>query len=79
MEAVGTLVGIKSFINEFAAYDALRSMGDSISERSRVIATYALCGFSNPASIGIQVVFKLWLNLLIDSMLRDGPFDFMTI
>ena len=55
LEAVGTLVGIKSFINEFAAYDAMRTMGDSISERSKVIATYALCGFSNPASIGIQV------------------------
>ena len=62
LEAVGTLVGIKSFVNEFAAYDAMRKMGDTISVRSKVIATYALCGFSNPASIGIQVkdIFKIW-------------------
>ena len=53
------MVGIKSFINEFAAYDAMRAMGGTISERSRVIATYALCGFSNPASIGIQVQINI--------------------
>ena len=53
LDEVGTLIGLKTFVNEFAAYDKLRSYGDSITERSKIIATYALCGFSNPASIGM--------------------------
>ncbi len=32
---VGTLVGLKTFVNEFAAYDQLRSYGDDISERAK--------------------------------------------
>ena len=57
---VGTLIGLKSFVNEFVAYSTLREMRaegvvDPLSERSVTIATYALCGFSNPASIGIQI------------------------
>ena len=58
---VGTLIGLKSFVNEFVAYSTLREMraegvaSDPLSERSVTIATYALCGFSNPASIGIQI------------------------
>lgn len=54
-EVVGALVGIKSFVNEFAAYDQLNKVEHLISARSKVIATYALCGFSNPASVGIQI------------------------
>lgn len=51
---VGTLLGKKTVLNEFVAYMDLKEVTD-ISERSRVIATYALCGFANFASIGIQV------------------------
>jgi len=55
LQAVARLLGVKSVVNEFVAYSELRTIRDSISERSATIATYALCGFSNPASIGIQI------------------------
>ena len=55
LEAVGTLIGLKTFVNEFAAYDRMKQMKDILTPRSKAIATYALCGFSNPASIGIQI------------------------
>jgi CNT family concentrative nucleoside transporter len=54
---VGELLGIKLVANEFVAYtrfDALRSAG-LLSERAQVLATYALTGFANIASIGIQL------------------------
>ncbi len=55
---IGTLLGIKTVINEFVAYlelaKAMATDGD-LSERSKVIATYALCGFANFSSIGIQI------------------------
>ena len=53
-EKVSRLIGIKTILNEFIAYRELGqliSMGE-ISPRSQVIATYALCGFANPGSIG---------------------------
>lgn len=53
--AVGTLLGKKMFLNEFVAYLDLKEMKNIISERSFVIATYALCGFSNFSSIAIQI------------------------
>ena len=49
------MIGIKSLVNEFVAYAELIKIQCNISERSKTIATYALCGFSNPASVGIQV------------------------
>ncbi len=55
---VGTLLGVKTVVNEFVAYlDLAQNLaGDApLSERSRVIATYALCGFANFSSIGIQI------------------------
>ena len=55
---VGTLLGVKTVINEFVAYlDLAQNLGSAhpLSERSRVIATYALCGFANFSSIGIQI------------------------
>jgi len=54
---VGRLMGIKMVANEFVAYIDLGAIGDAgaISERSRIIATYALCGFANFGSIGIQI------------------------
>ena len=52
---VGQLLGLKTTLNEFFAYAAMEGMKDSISERSFIITTYALCGFANFASIGIQI------------------------
>ncbi len=52
---VGTLLGKKMFINEFVAYLDLKDMKNVISPRSFTIATYALCGFANFASIAIQI------------------------
>ncbi|MCL4148807.1 UNVERIFIED_CONTAM: hypothetical protein GTU68_017516 [Idotea baltica] len=52
----GDLLGKKMVINEFVAY--LQLLGEdsqSLSERSKVILTYALCGFSNFGAIGIQM------------------------
>ena len=56
----GQLLGEKTVINEFIAYlslkDIIASGGDElIQKRTIVILTYALCGFSNFASIGIQI------------------------
>ena len=54
---VGTLIGIKTAVNEFVGYIEMEKMvqAGSLSERSQVIATYALCGFSNFSSIAIQI------------------------
>ena len=55
---VGSLLGIKTVLNEFVAYLQLAntlSADAGLSPRSVVIATYALCGFANFSSIGIQI------------------------
>ncbi len=55
---VGQVLGEKTILNEFFAYATLGDMkfsGVLQSDRSIVIATYALCGFANFASIGIQI------------------------
>ena len=54
---VGQLIGEKTIINEFIAYDSLGKMikEGQLSERSIIIATYLLCGFANFSSIGIQI------------------------
>lgn len=54
---VGSLLGQKTVINEFVAYLSLAEMKEAggLSPKSIVIATYALCGFSNFSSIAIQV------------------------
>ena len=54
---VGTLLGIKTAINEFVGYVEMQKMiaAGRLSERSQAIATYALCGFSNFSSIAIQI------------------------
>jgi len=52
----GDLLGTKITINELVAYGKLMVMGPGeLSHHSKVIATYALCGFANFASIGIQI------------------------
>jgi CNT family concentrative nucleoside transporter len=55
---VGQLLGMKTVINEFVAYEQFQgvlSAGLLQNEKSVLIAAYALCGFSNFASIGIQI------------------------
>ncbi|PHN04942.1 NupC/NupG family nucleoside CNT transporter [Flavilitoribacter nigricans] len=52
---VGQLLGLKTTLNEFFAYAALEGVQGEISPKSVIIATYALCGFANFASIGIQI------------------------
>lgn len=54
---VGQLLGEKTAINEFIAYKSLASMKAEglLSSESLIIATYALCGFANFGSIGIQI------------------------
>jgi CNT family concentrative nucleoside transporter len=55
--AVGNLLGIKLSLNEFVAYGTLGSYikAGTLSPRAVAIATYALCGFANFSSIGIQI------------------------
>jgi CNT family concentrative nucleoside transporter len=58
--SAGQLLGKKMFANEFVAYDQLAKwrQADSsvqLSDRTVTIMTYALCGFANFASIGIQI------------------------
>ncbi len=51
----GNLLGIKVSINEFVAFVELGALKGQMSERSFIIATYALTGFANFSSIGIQI------------------------
>ncbi len=55
MLMVGQLLGLKTTLNEFFAYAALQGMESELSFKSLIISTYALCGFANFASIGIQI------------------------
>lgn len=55
---VGQLLGKKTILNEFIAYSELGAVKDAgilSNPKSIIIATYALCGFANFASIGIQI------------------------
>jgi len=56
---IAGLLGQKTLFNEFIAYshmaEMLRQDPAWLSERSRVIASYALCGFANFGSVGIQI------------------------
>jgi CNT family concentrative nucleoside transporter len=52
----GSLIGQKIVLNEFLAYlDLARLPPEALSPRSRLIMTYALCGFANLGSLGIMV------------------------
>ena len=52
----GQLMGTKAILNEFIAYQELGSLEPgALSQRSAAIMTYALCGFANLASIGLQL------------------------
>jgi concentrative nucleoside transporter, CNT family len=54
---VGKLLGTRTVLNELIAYNGLGTLieGNRLMERSVVIASFALCGFANISSIGIQL------------------------
>ena len=52
----GQLLGIKTTLNEFVAYPALANLEDGIlSDKSKLITFYGLCGFANLSSVGILI------------------------
>ncbi|MFI5059438.1 MAG: NupC/NupG family nucleoside CNT transporter [Candidatus Acidiferrales bacterium] len=53
--AIGNLLGTRMVINEVVAYTQLGGMKATLDPRSFTIATFALCGFANFSSIGIQI------------------------
>ncbi len=54
--AAGSLMGTKTILNELIAYIDLSRMPEgALSSRSRLIMTYAMCGFANPGSLGIMI------------------------
>jgi concentrative nucleoside transporter, CNT family len=53
--SVGNLLGTRMVINELIAYQSLGVVKDTLDPRSVTIATFALCGFANFSSIGIQI------------------------
>jgi len=53
-QAGGMLLGTKTVLNELVAYIDLAKMTE-LSERSRLLLTYALCGFANFGSLGIMI------------------------
>jgi CNT family concentrative nucleoside transporter len=53
---VGTLLGVKTVLNEFIAYIRLQDLpAGTLSEHSKLIALYAVAGFANLSSVGIQI------------------------
>lgn len=53
--AIGNLLGTRMVLNEFVAFAQLGTIKGSLDPRSFTIATFALCGFANFSSIGIQI------------------------
>ncbi len=55
-QTAGALMGTKTILNEFLAYLELAQLPqEALSEHSRLIMTYALCGFANFGSLGIMI------------------------
>jgi len=52
---IGNLLGTRMAINEFVAFSQLGPLKGTLDPRSFMIATFALCGFANFSSIGIQI------------------------
>jgi concentrative nucleoside transporter, CNT family len=52
---IGNLLGTRMVLNEFVAYSQLGPLKATLDPRSFTIATFALCGFANFGSIGIQI------------------------
>jgi CNT family concentrative nucleoside transporter len=53
--AIGNLLGVRMVLNELVAYSMLGAQKTALDPRSVTIATFALCGFANFSSIGIQM------------------------
>jgi CNT family concentrative nucleoside transporter len=53
--SIGNLLGTRMVINEFVAFAQLGTIKQALDPRSFTIATFALCGFANFSSIGIQI------------------------
>lgn len=53
--AIGNLLGTRMVLNEFVAFAKLGTIKQALDPRSFTIATFALCGFANFSSIGIQI------------------------
>ncbi len=55
-QTAGALMGTKTILNELIAYLDMAKLGDAeLSPRTRIIMTYALCGFANLGSLGILI------------------------
>jgi concentrative nucleoside transporter, CNT family len=52
---IGNLLGTRMALNEFVAYSQLGPLKDTLDPKSFTIATFALCGFANFSSIGMQI------------------------
>ena len=52
---VGNLIANKIVLNEFIAFSMMKDVASQLSEKGKLIATFALCGFANFASIGVQI------------------------
>jgi CNT family concentrative nucleoside transporter len=52
---VGNVLGSRTILNELIAFDELQAVGPMIEPRSSAIAVFAVCGFANISSIGIQI------------------------
>ncbi len=53
--AIGSILGTRAVLTEIVAFQHLHDLKGVISDRSVAIATFAVCGFANFASIGIQI------------------------
>ncbi|WP_263365338.1 NupC/NupG family nucleoside CNT transporter [Edaphobacter bradus] len=54
-QAIGNLLGTRAILNEFVAYTQLGLQKSALTPRTFSIATFALCGFANLSSIGMQI------------------------
>jgi len=52
---IGGLLGTRAVLNEFIAFAQLGTMKTGLDPRSFTIASFALCGFANVSSVGIQI------------------------
>lgn len=53
LDSIGQVLGINYFVNTITAFDLMKDL--SLDPRSVTIATYALCGFTQPMTIGVQI------------------------
>ncbi len=52
---IGNLIANKTVINEFFAFSMMKDVVGGFTEKGKIVATFALCGFANFSSIGIQI------------------------